>query len=61
MGELATNYWAIAARCNYLSQDRPDLQFAVKETCRDMLEPTMSAWNKLEIIGQYLKGKPRLV
>ena len=60
-GEQATNYRAIAARCNYLSQDRPDLQFAVKETCREMPKPTMSAWSRLEIIGQYLKAKPRLI
>ena len=30
-GEEATRYRAIAARCNYLSIDRPDLQFSVKE------------------------------
>ena len=35
-GEQATNYRARAARCNYLSQDRPDTQFAVKEARRLM-------------------------
>ena len=28
----ATSYRAIAARCNDLQPDRPDIQFAVKET-----------------------------
>ena len=32
----ATSYPAIAARCNYLQPDPPDIQFAVKETCRMM-------------------------
>ena len=29
VGEQATQYRALAARCNYLSMDRPDMQFAV--------------------------------
>ena len=29
-----TNYRAQAARANYLSADRPDIQFAAKEACR---------------------------
>ena len=33
-GEQATQYRALAARCNYLSMDRPDMHFAVKEACR---------------------------
>ena len=28
---------ALAARANYLSQDRPDIGFAVKEICRNMV------------------------
>ena len=31
----ATTYKALAARCNYLSQDRPDINYADKELCRD--------------------------
>ena len=61
VGEQATQYRALAARCNYLSMDRPDMQFAVKEACREMAKPTVSAWSRLERIGQYLKGRPRLV
>ena len=37
----STAYRAIAARCNYLQPDRPDIQLAVKETCRMMSKPTL--------------------
>ena len=54
-------YRGIAARCNYLAVDRPELQFAVKEACREMSKPTLGSWSKLLRIGRYLKGQPRLV
>ena len=44
-------YRAIAARCNYLQPDRPDIQFAVKEPCRMMSKPTKSSWERLKRIG----------
>ena len=59
--EKARLYRGIAARCNYLSADRPELQFAVKEACREMSRPTVFSWAKLVRIGRYLKGQPRLV
>ena len=58
---MVTKYRALTARCNYLSMDRPDLQYAVKEVCREMSKPLKGSWHKLQRIGQYLKGKPRLV
>ena len=54
-GRDATRYRAIAARHNYLSIDRPDLQFAVKELCMDMAKPTEQSWSKLKRVGQYIK------
>ena len=57
----AKSYRSIAARCIYLSSDRPDLQFAVKEACREMSVPTASSWSKLVRIAKYLKLKPRVV
>ena len=54
-------YRGIAARCNYMAADRPELQFSVKEACREMSRPTKGAWDKLVRIGRYLKGQPRLV
>jgi len=60
-GEEASKYRGVAARCNYLAMDRPDIQFAVKEVCRDMSNPTKKSIKKLRRIGQYLKSKPRMV
>ena len=33
---MKTRYRALVARANYLSQDRPDIQYDAKELCRDM-------------------------
>ena len=52
-------YCGTAARCNDLAVDRPELQFAVKESCREMSKPTVGSWSKLLRIGRYLKGQPR--
>ena len=39
-GADATRFRGVAARCNYLSFDRPDIQYATKEVCREMAKPT---------------------
>ena len=39
----STMFRGIAARCNYLQPDRPDIQYAVKECCRLMFCPTPRA------------------
>ena len=57
----ATKYRAIVARLNYMAADRADIQFAVKEAARHMATPVVSNWYALKKIGQYLKGRPRLV
>jgi hypothetical protein len=44
-----TMFRAIVARANYLSQDRTDIQFATKELCRKMTEPTRGEWEALEV------------
>ena len=54
-------YRGIPARCNYMSFDRPEIQFSVKEACREMSKPTAHSWNKLIRIERYLKAHPRLV
>ena len=51
----------MAARANYLSLDRPDLQYSVKEACRGMAQPTKGDQKKMRRIGRYLIGKPRMV
>eukprot|EP00971_Amphidinium_carterae_P014223 280751-Amphidinium_carterae.1 len=37
--EDSTLYRSMAMRCNYLSQDRPDVSFAAKEAARHMSTP----------------------
>ena len=43
-----------AATLNYMSLDRPDLGFAVKEVCRSMSSPSELDVQKLKKIGRYL-------
>ena len=59
--ELMTTFRAAAARCNYLSIDRPDCQFAGKEVCRLMTKPTVRSWAALKRLCRYLVGRPRLI
>ena len=51
----------MAARANYLSSDRGDVQFAVKELCRGMSKPTKAEIKKIRRLARYLIGKPRVV
>ncbi len=55
----ATKFRAVAARANYLCQDRSEIQFAVKELCRAMSKPKEDDWNKLKRLARYLVGKER--
>ena len=62
LGEIqAREYRALAARANYMGADRADVQYAVKEICRGMANPTKGDWRKLKRLGRYLVGKPRVV
>ena len=56
-----TMFRAIAARANYLAQDRIDLQFAAKEVCRFMSSPTESSQVALKRLGRYLLGHKRMI
>ena len=57
----ATTYRALAARCNYMAQDRPDLSFSSKELCREFSVPSVGSFRKLKRLVRYLCGMPRLV
>jgi hypothetical protein len=57
----ATRFRGLAARSNYLAQDRMDLQYAAKELCREMSGPKPSSWKKLKRLARYLLEYPRLV
>ena len=58
--EEGSIYRQLAARANYLAQDRPDLQFAVKELCREMSTPTTRSWKRLKRVARYLLQYPVL-
>ena len=60
-GWQLTQYRSLSARALYLSMDRPDIQFAVKELCRYMTAPTQGSWRMLVRAGKYLRHRPRLV
>ena len=51
--EEAKVFRGVAARVNYPAQDRPDIQYAAKEACRDMSSPKYSSW-RAEARGQVL-------
>ena len=59
--EEATKYRAGAARLNYYGLDRPDVQFAAKEICKDMSRPTPAGLRKLKRVARYLVGAARMV
>ena len=45
-------YRTLAARCDYLSSDRPDILYPVKELCREMSSPTNRSWKRLKRVGR---------
>ena len=57
----ATLYRAIAARLNYLAQDRVDVQFAAKDAAKPISRPAAMDWLKLKRVARYLAGAPRYV
>ena len=56
-----TAFRGIAARCNYLAADRPDIQFAAKEICRWMSTPSEAGVTAMKRLGRYLEGHRRVV
>ena len=54
-------YRSVTMRAQYLAQDRPDLQFSVKERARRMKAPMARDLVALKRVGRYLRGRPRLV
>ena len=60
-GKGSTKYRGMTARLNYLSQDRTDIQYAVKELSKCMANPSVGAMRKLKRAARYLKGAPRYI
>ncbi len=57
----SSQHRGLAARGNYLSQDRPDIQFASKEISRFMSQPDELDWRRVKRLARYLVNSPRLV
>ena len=57
----AKEYRALAARANYLSLDRPDIQCATKEVCWDMSRPTTRSVARMKRLARYLLEYPQTV
>ena len=55
----ASCYRGLAARANFLSQDRLDLQYASKELSRWMANPRRGDWDPMKRFARYLILKPR--
>ena len=55
-----TQYRALVARLNFLSIDRPDLQFCCKEAARKMSTPLTGDWKAMKRVARYLLGRPRV-
>ena len=51
----------LAARANYLAQDRCDIQFAAKEICRGVCFPNRGDVKIFRHLGGYLITMPRAV
>jgi len=56
-----TLFRGVSARCNYVSNDRPDVNFAAKEVCRAMASPTTLSLGALKRLGRYFNDRRRLV
>jgi hypothetical protein len=54
----STKYRGLAARANFLAQDKPDIAYAVKELCRGMSKPVARDMEALKRLARYLAGKP---
>ena len=59
--EKAKEYRALAARANYLALDRPDIQYAAKEVCRDMSKPTAGSMARIKRLARYLLEHPQAI
>ena len=57
--ERARLHRGVAARLNYLAQDRPDLKLAALRASRNMSEPHERDFEILKRVGRYLISRPR--
>ena len=58
-GEEGTRYRAVAARLNYLTQDRMDLAMATLKVCSRMANPREKDFTAMKRVARYLLHRPR--
>ena len=56
-----SRFRGLVARVNYLSLDRPDLQFAAKTASQHMAQPKVCDWAKIKRIARHLVKASRAV
>ena len=61
MGSEMTKFRSVCARVNFLSQDRPELQFASGAISSSMSKPTESAMKSLKRMARFLNRRSRLI
>ena len=59
--EEASIYRGLVARGLYLTQDRTDIGYTIKELSRRMSSPREGDMGRLKRLGRYLVGKERVV
>ena len=52
----AKDFRRLGMTANYLAMDRPDIQFAVNQICREMSIPKVTGLKKLKKLARYLRG-----
>ena len=52
----AKDFRRLGMTANYLAMDRPDIQFAVNQICREMSIPKVAGLRKLKKLARYLRG-----
>jgi hypothetical protein len=57
-GKDITRFRALAARANYLGQDRCDIQYAAKEISRGMARPTKKSMSQVKRLARYMLEVP---
>ena len=55
--EQISKYRSHVSRCLFLSQNRADITFAVKELCQKVSDPTQHSFSNLKRLVRYLKGE----
>jgi hypothetical protein len=59
-GAEASKFRRVAATANFLACDRMDINYSVKEICREMSAPTVGGLVKLRRLARYLVDTPEL-